>query len=47
VSFKVCRNALNRFNIAPENLIEGCEIVPAGVVSLIELQQDGYAYIKP
>ena len=47
VSFKVCRNALNRFNIPPENLIEGCEIVPAGVVSLIELQQDGYAYIKP
>lgn len=47
VSFKVCRNALNRFNIDPDNLIEGCEIVPAGVVTLIELQQDGYAYIKP
>ncbi|MDY0391743.1 DsrE family protein [Desulfobulbus oligotrophicus] len=47
VSFKVCRNALNRFNIDPDNLIEGCEIVPAGIVTLIELQQDGYAYIKP
>jgi uncharacterized protein len=47
VSFKVCRNALNHFNIDPDNLIEGCEIVPAGVVTLIELQQDGYAYIKP
>ncbi len=47
VSFKVCRNALNSFNIDPDNLIEGCEIVPAGVVALIELQQDGYAYIKP
>lgn len=47
VSFKVCRNALNRFNVPEENLIEGCEIVPAGVVTLIELQQDGYAYIKP
>ena len=47
VSFKVCRNALNRFNIDPENLIEGCEIIPAGIVALIELQQDGYAYIKP
>ena len=47
VSFKVCRNALNRFNIAPEDLVEGCEIVPAGVVTLIDLQQDGYAYIKP
>ncbi len=47
VSFKVCRNALNRFNIDPDDLIEGCDIVPAGVVALIELQQDGYAYIKP
>jgi intracellular sulfur oxidation DsrE/DsrF family protein len=47
VAFKVCRNALNRFNVDPDNLIEGCEIVPAGVVALIELQQDGYAYIKP
>jgi len=47
VAFKVCRNALNHFNIDPENLIEGCEIVPAGIVALIELQQGGYAYIKP
>jgi len=47
VSFKVCRNALNRFNVDPDSLIDGCEIVPAGIASLIELQQDGYAYIKP
>jgi len=47
VSFKVCRNALNHFNINPDSLIDGCEIVPAGVVTLIELQQGGYAYIKP
>mgnify|MGYP003589453178 CR=1 FL=1 len=47
VAFKVCRNALNRFNVDPDSLIEGCEIVPAGIVALIELQQDGYAYIKP
>jgi intracellular sulfur oxidation DsrE/DsrF family protein len=47
VAFKVCRNALNRFNVDPDSLIEGCEVVPAGVVALIELQQDGYAYIKP
>ena len=47
VAFKVCRNALNHFKIDPDNLIKGCEIVPAGIVALIELQQDGYAYIKP
>ncbi|MCL2341483.1 MAG: DsrE family protein [Proteobacteria bacterium] len=47
VAFKVCRNALNRFNVDPDSLIDGCEIIPAGIVALIELQQDGYAYIKP
>jgi intracellular sulfur oxidation DsrE/DsrF family protein len=47
VSFKVCNNALKHFNVSPDSLIEGCEIVPAGIVALIELQQDGYAYIKP
>jgi intracellular sulfur oxidation DsrE/DsrF family protein len=47
VSFKVCRNALNHFNISPDRLIEGCEIIPAGIAALIELQKDGYAYIKP
>jgi len=47
VSVKVCRNALNRFAISPDSLIGGCEIVPAGIVTLIELQRGGYAYIKP
>lgn len=47
VSFMVCNNALRHFTVDPADLIPGCEIVPAGVVSLIELQQEGYAYIKP
>jgi len=47
VSFKVCLNALNRFAVSPDSLIYGCEIVPAGIVTLIELQQQGYTYIKP
>jgi intracellular sulfur oxidation DsrE/DsrF family protein len=47
VAIKVCRNALNRFHVDPDTLVDGCEIVPAGIVSLIELQQDGYAYVKP
>lgn len=32
---------------APPVLIPGVEIVPAGVVRLIELQRAGWAYIKP
>lgn len=47
VVFKACRNALTKFGVNAEDLVPGCAIVPAGVVELIVLQQDGYAYIKP
>lgn len=47
VSFKACKNAIAKFEITPEELIKNCEIVPAGVATLIEFQQEGYAYIKP
>ncbi|WP_232363730.1 DsrE family protein [Desulfogranum japonicum] len=47
VAFKVCNNALTKFNIAPQNIVDGFEVVPAGIVELIELQREGYAYIKP
>ena len=47
VSFKVCNHALTNFEIQQEELVPGCEIVPAGIVTIIELQNEGYAYIKP
>ena len=43
----LCQNALNAFSIPNANICSDCAIVPAGVVALIELQQQGYAYIKP
>lgn len=47
VVFKVCNNALNKFGMAASDLVPGCIVIPAGIVELIVLQQDGYAYIKP
>ena len=48
VVFYICNNALsNLVYIRKEDVSELCEIVPAGVVKLIELQEKGYAYIKP
>lgn len=47
VSFKMCRNALANSKIDKSDLSEVCEIVPAGVLELINLQQQGFAYIKP
>ena len=47
VSFLVCRNSLQHFDIAEEALIGAAEVVPAGVVELVRLQGEGYAYVKP
>ncbi|MCF8055061.1 MAG: DsrE family protein [Desulfocapsa sp.] len=47
VRFQVCRNALKRFEIPENQVIEEYEIIPAGVVALIDLQNYGFAYIKP
>ncbi len=47
VRFQACRNALKKFEVSPDNLIEECEIIPAGITALIDLQNDDFAYIKP
>jgi len=45
--FEVCHNAMQNFGVAREALPACCQVVPAGIVRLVELQQAGAAYIKP
>ena len=45
--FMVCRNSLLNMSITLEDLVKPCERVPAGILEIIRLQQDGYAYVKP
>lgn len=47
VRFLMCNNSLKGLGLLPGELIEGCEVVPAGIVELIRLQQQGFAYVKP
>ncbi len=47
VRFQVCKNAMARFEINEDQVVEKCEIIPAGIVALIDLQNDGFSYIKP
>ena len=47
VRFQACRNALQKFEVATDTLVAECEIIPAGITAIIELQNDGFAYIKP
>ena len=47
VKFFVCNNSLNKFDLTLEDMLPVCETVKAGVLTLIELQNDQFAYIKP
>ncbi len=50
LSFAACANTMNKMEAKTGNkipIIEEATIVPSGVVTLIELQEKGYAYVKP
>jgi len=47
IHFFVCNNSLNNLGMKREELLEPCQVVPAGIVELIRLQAEGCAYIKP
>jgi len=45
--FLMCRHSITNLGLTMEELVKPCERVPAGIVELIRLQQDGYAYVRP
>jgi uncharacterized protein len=45
--FDACQNTMARQKIEVKDLIAGVTPVPSGVVRVMELQEAGYAYIKP
>lgn len=47
VRFLVCNNSLSKLGIDRSELLDFCEVVPAGIVELIRLQHEGFAYVKP
>lgn len=42
-----CENAMRANSITLDRLLMGVNSVPAGILALVEHQQDGYFYIKP
>lgn len=50
ISFSACGNTYRAMSAKAGHdiaLVEEAHIVPSGVVRLVELQQEGYAYIRP
>ncbi|MFP4615922.1 MAG: DsrE family protein [Thiohalorhabdus sp.] len=45
VSFRACRNTMEAMEVADEDLLDGIEPVPAGVLEMAQLQQEGYSYV--
>jgi len=45
--FDACLNTMTRQQIDLKDLIQGATPVPSGVVRVMEIQEAGYAYIKP
>jgi len=44
-SFRACRQSMDAMDLAPEDLIDGVEVVPSGVLKMARLQQEGAAYV--
>ena len=47
VHFLVCNNSLSNLGIKHGELLEPCQVVPAGILEIIRLQAEGCAYVKP
>jgi intracellular sulfur oxidation DsrE/DsrF family protein len=47
LSIRLCQNAINHFDLESPSLIPFCQIVPAGVLEIVDLQREGYVYLKP
>ena len=47
MSMGACQITMRRQSIKPEELVEGLTPIPSGVVRVMELQEKGYAYIRP
>lgn len=47
VKFVACNNALNSIGMKKNDIFDFVDIVPVGVLEIINKEQHGYAYIKP
>lgn len=47
VAFHACQNAMKAQHITGSMLLAGVQIVEAGIVDIIRLQEAGYSYVKP
>lgn len=47
VKFQICNNTIRGRKIEQDKISMNAQVVPSGVATVAELQQQGYAYLKP
>ncbi|MFO0671452.1 MAG: DsrE family protein [Polyangiaceae bacterium] len=48
VILTMCGNTITKQNIDPNNLVKGCNVFQAGgVVRIVQLEEQGYTYMRP
>ncbi len=50
ITFSACANTMNKMekkSVKAITLVEGVQVVPAGVLRIMELQEQGYSYVRP
>jgi hypothetical protein len=47
VKFYVCSISMRSLGIRKEDLIDGVEVVDSGIKKIVELEGQGFAYVKP
>ena len=46
ISFAVCAKTMKRKKVSESQLLEGVEIVPDGILEIVQKQAQGWSYIK-
>jgi intracellular sulfur oxidation DsrE/DsrF family protein len=46
VKFHACGNTMESLNVTEKDLIDGVKVVPIGIDDLMQLQEQGYAYVS-
>lgn len=50
IRFSACQNTMNKIKAKTgkmPTLVDGVKVVPAGVLRIVELEEQGYSYIRP
>ncbi|MBU5365980.1 DsrE family protein [Enterococcus devriesei] len=46
ISYQACHHSMRNFHVRSKQLAESVEVIDSGVIRLVELQEQGYSYIK-